>query len=181
MQEDPKHLPPGPEVQSLQNHQVNLMNFTLYYAWYYQSQHLLYYVNCLWNLCSTLFLLKLQNVICSHSCIELKPHFITNTLLKIRLVFLSFVGSVRKQVSVSANQVKAPRRTKKQEMAAQQAAEQIRKYGICMVPIRMALFFSGKANATEYNNLNILYKLILLLSFNSILVMEEKWLSVWMN
>lgn len=86
--------------------------------------------------------------------------------------FLSFVGSVRKQASVSANQVKAPRRTKKQEMAAQQAAEQIRKYGICMVPIRMALFFSGKA--TEYNNLNILYKLILLLSFNSILVMEEK-------
>lgn len=181
MQEDPNHLPPGPEVQSLQNPQVNLINFTLYHALYYQSQHLLYYVNCLWNLCSTLFLLKLQNVICSHSCIELKPHFITNTLLKIKLVFLSFVGSVRKQVSVSANQVKAPRRTKKQEMAAQQAAEQIRKYGICMVPIRMALFFSGKANATEYNNLNILYKLILLLSFNSILVMEEKWLSVWMN
>lgn len=92
MQEDPNHPPPGPEVQSLQNPQVNLINFTLYHALYYQSQHLLYYVNCLWNLCSTctLFLLKLQNVICSHSCIELKPHFITNTLLKVKFFGVFF-------------------------------------------------------------------------------------------
>lgn len=86
--------------------------------------------------------------------------------------FLSFVGSVRKQVSVSANQVKAPRRTKKQELAAQQAAEQIRKYGICMVPIRMALFFSGKAKATYISYVYI--KLILLPSSDSISVREEK-------
>nr|XP_022302036.1 uncharacterized protein LOC111110021 isoform X1 [Crassostrea virginica]XP_022302037.1 uncharacterized protein LOC111110021 isoform X1 [Crassostrea virginica]XP_022302039.1 uncharacterized protein LOC111110021 isoform X1 [Crassostrea virginica] len=58
-------------------------------------------------------------------------------------------GSVRKQPSVPTNQVKAPRRTKKQELAAQQAAEQIRKYGICMVPIRMAMFFSGLKNVTN--------------------------------
>lgn len=45
----------------------------------------------------------------------------------------------------------------------------------------MVLFFLGKVNVIEYNNLNILYKLILFLSFNLILVMEEKWLSVWMN
>ena len=60
-----------------------------------------------------------------------------------------FVGSVRKQPSVPTNQVKAPRRTKKQELAAQQAAEQIRKYGICMVPIRMAMFFSGNSEYSD--------------------------------
>ena len=60
-----------------------------------------------------------------------------------------FVGSVRKQPSIPTNQVKAPRRTKKQELAAQQAAEQIRKYGICMVPIRMAMFFSGNSEYSD--------------------------------
>ncbi|XP_062581954.1 uncharacterized protein LOC134243735 isoform X3 [Saccostrea cucullata] len=55
-------------------------------------------------------------------------------------------GSVKKLPSAT---VKPPRRNKKQELAAQQAAEQIRKFGICMVPIRMAMFFSGMKNVTN--------------------------------
>ncbi|XP_056000936.1 uncharacterized protein LOC130048351 isoform X2 [Ostrea edulis] len=59
-------------------------------------------------------------------------------------------ASAKKQQSTTvATPVRAPRRNKKQEMAAQMAAEQIRKYGICMVPIRMGLFFSGMKSITN--------------------------------
>ena len=36
------------------------------------------------------------------------------------------------------------RRTKKAEAAAVAAAEHVKKFGVCMVPFRMALLFSGE-------------------------------------
>ena len=36
------------------------------------------------------------------------------------------------------------RRTKKAEAAAAAAAEHVKKFGVCMVPFRMALLFSGE-------------------------------------
>jgi hypothetical protein len=47
------------------------------------------------------------------------------------------------------------RRARKAEQAAAAAAEQARKYGICVLPFRMALLFSGRC--CYNNNNNILY------------------------
>ncbi|KAH3893051.1 hypothetical protein DPMN_017190 [Dreissena polymorpha] len=53
------------------------------------------------------------------------------------------------QASNQGSNVPRPRRNRRAELAAQMAAENIKKYGISMIPIRMAVLFSGMSSVTN--------------------------------
>lgn len=59
--------------------------------------------------------------------------------------FLKLITGSSKAIQASNQGSYQPRRrNRKAELAAQTAAENIKKNGICMVPIRLAVLFSGE-------------------------------------